>query len=146
MFYFVSLIVFALDRAVKFLVVKTLEPVGSVQFLKSPLYFTYVSNTGVAFGFFRDHRAALIVIGMIVCAVVAYFYMKSNRNDTFFILALALIMGGSLGNLFDRVVFGYVIDYIDLKFFAVFNLADMAINVGVLLILFEIFRGSKCIQ
>jgi signal peptidase II len=83
---------------------------------------------------------------MIVCAVVAYFYMKSNRNDTFFILALALIMGGSLGNLFDRVVFGYVIDYIDLKFFAVFNLADMAINVGVLLILFEIFRGSKCIQ
>ena len=59
MFYFVSLIVFALDRAVKFLVVKTLEPVGSVQFLKSPLYFTYVSNTGVAFGFFRANTVAI---------------------------------------------------------------------------------------
>ncbi len=147
MFYLVSLLIFAIDRAIKVLVSVKLDPAQSIPIIKNIIHITYVQNTGVAFGFFRGQRFALVAIGLLVCAVVVYFYSRLNIKDALLVAALAVILGGSLGNLYDRVFLGYVIDYIDLRVFPVFNLADVAINIGVLLIILEmIVKGAECIQ
>jgi signal peptidase II len=147
LFYLVSLLVFAIDRAIKVLVSVNLDPAQSIPVIKNLVHLTYVQNTGVAFGFFRGQRLALGAIGLAVCAVVVYFHARLSRKDALIVAALAVILGGSLGNLYDRVFLGYVIDYIDLRVFPVFNLADIAINIGVLLIIFGIFvKGAECIQ
>jgi signal peptidase II len=115
--------------------------------IKNFLYITYVQNTGVAFGFFRDQRVPLLIIGFIVCAIVMYFYLHTRKKDPMVTTALAFIMGGSLGNLYDRLFHGFVIDYIDFRFFPVFNLADISINIGVALIICAVLiKGAECIQ
>ena len=143
MFYLVSLFVFAIDLLIKFIVSTRLAPIGSLPVIKGVLNLTYVRNTGVAFGLFPGQRLLLILIGIAVCAVVVYFYVNAKREEVLFKTYLAMIMGGSLGNLYDRVFFGHVIDYIDFRVFPVFNFADIAINLGVFLIILDIFLKRK---
>jgi signal peptidase II len=141
----VAFLVFAVDLLIKRSIMLFFAPAQSVPLIKGFLHLTYVQNTGVAFGLFRNQRPALILIGIIVCAVVVYFYTRTGKEDKLLRLSLAIILGGSLGNLFDRVFYGYVIDYIDFRFFPVFNLADIAINLGVFLVLLDAaLKRSEC--
>lgn len=147
MFYIVAAIVFAADLATKKIVSSILEPAQSIPIIKGLLNITYIQNTGVAFGLFPNQRIALVIIGVVVCAVILYYFSKAKKRDILLQIAFAIIFGGSLGNLFDRVFYGYVIDYIDVTFFSVFNFADIAINAGVLLILCDIFfKGERCFR
>jgi signal peptidase II len=147
LFYFAALFVIFLDAASKYLTVKNLFPGQSVPVLPGYLHFTYVQNYGSAFGFFHDQRMFLSLVGIIICALVLYIYLRSSKHEPLLNLGFGLIIGGSIGNLFNRVFLGYVIDYIDLRFFPVFNLADSAINIGVILIIYcMIFKGTECIQ
>jgi signal peptidase II len=139
LFYLVALLVFAVDCLIKFVVSTRLALAGSVPVIKGIFHLTYVRNTGVAFGLFPDLRLFLVLIGLAVCAAVIYFYAKTKKEE----LYLALILGGSLGNLYDRIFLGYVVDYLDFRVFPVFNFADIAINLGVFLIIVDIFRGRK---
>jgi signal peptidase II len=143
LFYLVSLFVFAIDLLIKAIVSTYLAPIKSVPVIKGVINLTYVRNTGVAFGLFPDQRLFLVLIGIAVCAVVVYFYVNAKREEVLFKTYLAMIMGGSLGNLYDRVFFGHVIDYIDFRVFPVFNFADIAINLGVFLIILDIFLKRK---
>lgn len=143
----VAFLVFAVDLLIKRSIMLFFAPAQSVPLIKGFLHLTYVQNTGVAFGLFRNQRSALILIGIIVCAAVTYFYARAGKRDTLLRFSLAIILGGSLGNLFDRMFYGYVVDYIDFRFFPVFNLADIAINLGVFLVLADILlKRQKCIQ
>jgi signal peptidase II len=147
LFYIVAAIVFAADLATKKIVSSILEPAQSIPIIKGLLNITYIQNTGVAFGLFPNQRIALVIIGVVVCAVILYYFSKAKKRDILLQIAFAIIFGGSLGNLFDRVFYGYVIDYIDVTFFSVFNFADIAINAGVLLILCDIFfKGERCFR
>lgn len=147
MFYAIAAIVFAADLAIKKVVSSVLDPAQSIPIIKGLFNITYVQNTGVAFGLFPNQRLALVMIGIVVCAAVLFYFSKAKKGDILLQIAFAIIFGGSLGNLFDRVFYGFVIDYIDITFFSVFNFADIAINAGVLLILFDIFfKGERCFQ
>lgn len=139
MFYLVALLVFAVDCLIKFIVSTRLTPAGSLPLIKGIFHLSYVRNTGVAFGLFPDQRLFLILIGLAVCAAVIYFYRKNKTEEVY----LALILGGSLGNLYDRIFLGYVVDYLDFRVFPVFNFADIAINLGVFLIIIDLLRGRK---
>jgi len=139
LFYFAAFLVFAADLLIKLIVSSRLSPAQSIPLIKGILNLTYVRNTGVAFGLFPGQRAPLILIGIAVCAIVLYFYAKAGKADPLLNIFLAVILGGSLGNLFDRVAFGYVVDYIDFRVFPVFNFADIAINLGVLFIILHLF-------
>jgi len=143
LFYLVSFLVFAIDLLIKSIVSIRLAPIRSMPLIKGVLNLTYVRNTGVAFGLFPGQRLFLVLIGIAVCAVVVYFYVNATREEVLFKAYLAMIMGGSLGNLYDRVFFGHVIDYIDFRVFPVFNFADIAINLGVFLIIVDIFLKRK---
>lgn len=145
MFYIVSGAVFLLDMLIKRSVISFIAPIHSIPVIKGMLHLTYVENTGVAFGLMRNQRPFLILVGIIVCALIIIFYKKSVNKEVMLRIALALILGGSFGNLFDRIFYGHVIDYIDFRVFPVFNLADISINIGIALILLDQFiRRNEC--
>lgn len=102
---------------------------------------TLVHNTGGAFGIFRDRPYLFIAIS--AAAIVALVWMMAMmKGRTADYYALALILGGAVGNLIDRVRLGHVIDFIDFKVWPVFNIADSAITVGVVIFIVDFCVGS----
>jgi signal peptidase II len=103
-------------------------------------HLTLVRNTGAAFGLFRGQTLTFIVISTIAI-VFLVFYLIKKRPDYY--LPPALILGGATGNLIDRLRFGYVVDFIDLRFWPVFNVADSCITIGAVILFFAIIIRSK---
>ena len=137
----------ALDQWIKYLVETRLalqEPVDLLPFLA--LYRTY--NTGVAFSMLSSFGdIGLIVLSLAVIAFVLYLASRSTGDQWFARIGFALIIGGAIGNLIDRAIYGHVIDYIlfhtPVWSFAVFNLADAFITVGAVMVLLEEFLGWR---
>lgn len=142
-----AIVAFALDQWIKHLVETGLafqEKLDLVPFLA--LFRTY--NTGIAFSMFSSlSDTGLVVIATLVVAVVLYLATLTPRSHVFARTGFALIVGGALGNLVDRVTYGHVIDYIlfhtQTWSFAVFNLADACISVGAVLIVFDELIGWR---
>ncbi|RJF85667.1 signal peptidase II [Sphingomonas cavernae] len=143
--------VFALDQIAKYIVTVPLqlETVGQIRIL--PIFnLTWVENYGVSMGFLRADSEAmrwgLVAITLAISVgVTVWMWREKSRWD---VLALGLVLGGALGNIVDRVRFGHVVDFADLHFgdfrpFLVFNVADAAITIGVLVLLFRaLFVGE----
>ena len=102
--------------------------------------FNYSENTGTAFSLFPGLNTILIVIGLIILILLIYFYFKTKNLIQ---LSLLLIISGTIGNLIDRIFFGYVRDFIDFKIWPIFNIADSLIVIGVILILLKEFKIIK---
>ena len=135
----VSLIIF-FDRITKIYFSNFLSLGESLPVVRHVLHFTVVHNTGIAFGFFRDQGIVFIFIPVIAVVLLIfniYFYKNNKALSQIYIVAFSLILGGAIGNLIDRIFFGYVIDFIDLRVWPVFNIADSAITVGAFIILFK---------
>jgi len=112
--------------------------------LRDLVSLTYVTNTGAAFGLLPDHGLFFIAIAAIV--VIAILVYHRHLPDKALVKAsLGLQLGGALGNLTDRLRYGYVIDFIDFKVWPVFNLADSAIVIGVAVLAYYLLRdrGGK---
>lgn len=131
-FVLVLILVF-LDFISKFLVVKFNIHFGIIN---------YVQNTGVAFGLFNGFNWVFILIDLVFIFILVYLLFFKNGFFEFRI-GLGLILAGAIGNLIDRVVYGFVIDFIDLKYWYVFNLADVFIVIGVCLILIKMLRKKE---
>ena len=129
----IILAVFLLDRASKAWALKALY-FKSVKVLPF-FHLTYAQNTGVAFGMFRDSNLFFLVFSTALVAVLLYLRRRIEAQGLAASLGLALVLGGALGNIFDRIRYGFVVDYFDFSFFpAVFNVADSAITVGAALL------------
>lgn len=94
--------------------------------------FTHVTNTGIAFGLFREWGSVLVAVAVIVIVFLVRYTRQLATARPSVQIALGLQLGGAFGNLADRLRFGYVTDFLDFKFWPVFNLADSAIVVGML--------------
>lgn len=111
--------------------------------------FVYTENTGAAWSIFAGSTWALILISTIAIVLISVYCLFSKSTNKFFHISLALIVGGALGNLFDRIVFGYVRDFIKLDFmnFPIFNIADCALTIGVICLIIyyiiELVKESK---
>ena len=129
----IVLAVFAADRLAKVLVLRyfILKPVRV-----APLFsLTYVENTGVAFGMFRNNNAFFIALSLVLVCALLIFRRKLSVSGPAARAGIALVLGGALGNLYDRLAYGFVVDFFDLSFFpAVFNVADSAISAGACLL------------
>lgn len=136
-----SLIFLIVDQISKILVVKFLD-LNSVTVIKNFFYLTYTNNTGAAFSILTDKRIFLVLVGIIIIILLIYYLKKHQIKSTINKIAFALVIGGSLGNLIDRIIRGSVVDFIDIKIFSynfpIFNLADTFITIGVLLLLINI--------
>lgn len=127
------LVLLALDQAVKFLVRAYIPLGGHVPFLPYVLELTYVRNTGMAFSLLAEHTWLLTVGSILVVAALAAAMWKGLIAHPAGRIIVSVIMAGGVGNLIDRVLFGYVTDMFATLFmdFAVFNVADICITVGV---------------
>lgn len=136
-----SLIFLIVDQISKILVVKFLD-LNSVTVIKNFFYLTYTNNTGAAFSILTDKRIFLVLVGIIIIILLIYYLKKHQIKNTINKIAFALVIGGSLGNLIDRIIRSSVVDFIDIKIFSynfpIFNLADTFITIGVLLLLINI--------
>ena len=133
-----------MDQIIKHLIQTTIPYGHSIPLLGNFLKLTHIRNTGAAFSLFTGYSSYLVIIGAIIVCVLIYFHYHASRKDLFVQSALAFILGGSLGNLSDRIFHSYVVDYVHFYFCPIFNLADVMINVGiVMLILHLIQKGEK---
>jgi signal peptidase II len=148
-FLLVALAVLALDQWTKWLVEIHLPHLASVRVIPGVLNFTHVRNTGVAFGLFAArggdvHAIALSLVGALALAVVLVYFWRTPARDQLLLVALALVLGGAIGNLTDRVAGGAVTDFIDVYVgtyhWHTFNVADSAITIGLLLMAWDALR------
>lgn len=132
----VSLGVIIIDQVTKWLCVAFLKEAESVPLIRGFLHLTYVENRGAAFGSFSEHRWVFMVFSTIAIVGVTVYLLKFCENDRLLRCSLALIIGGGIGNMIDRIASGYVVDFIDFTLinFAVFNIADCFVTVGAVLL------------
>ena len=134
------LAIFFLDQYSKFLVSLKLVTGESIPVIKDILHITFVKNTGAAFGLFKNSTIIFILISVVAVVVIAGFILRSIQRGDFslrllFNAGLVLIVSGAMGNLVDRLRFGYVIDFIDVRIWPVFNIADTSITIGTIFLL-----------
>ncbi|MEG6566227.1 signal peptidase II [Thermoanaerobacterium saccharolyticum] len=127
-----------IDQISKYFVVRYLKPIGTFPIIDNVFNFTYVENKGAAFGILQNKTLLFIIITIIVGTILVYSIINVP-SSTFYKFTLSMILGGAIGNLIDRVRLGYVVDFIDFRFFpAVFNLADSMIVVGAILLCYTL--------
>ena len=133
----IGLLLIALDQLSKFWARDYLAPKISLDFIKNILEFRYAENTGVAFSFLASYPQVLIIIISSINIAIFYFLYKQKQIP----LHWVLIFSGSMSNLLDRYLFGFVTDFINPTFvnFAIFNLADVFLNIGLYIYLFQCF-------
>ncbi|MGI9951119.1 signal peptidase II [Moorellaceae bacterium AZ2] len=138
------LAVVAGDQLSKLVVRQTLAPNETVPVLDNIFHLTHVNNPGAAFGLLAHRTPFFIATGLIVIGLIIIAYRQFRTGGLYFQLALALQLGGALGNLLDRLRFGYVVDFLDFRIWPVFNLADVAIVGGAGLLLWQLWcRDGK---
>lgn len=139
--------IFIADQAVKFIMIGPLQLQSRMKIHILPMFdLTWAENRGVSMGFLEANSEAqrwlLVGLTALIAAIVAvWMWREKLRGD---VLALSMVLGGALGNIVDRVRYGYVVDYADLHFgtfrpFYIFNLADACITIGVLILLARAF-------
>ena len=132
-FTFISLLVVLADQYTKYLVRHKLVEGKSVKLIGRVVYLTYLKNRGAAFGILQGGRWIFIVIAIAVATLIivnARLVVSSGLLS----VGTALLLGGIVGNLIDRIFLGFVTDFIDFHFWPVFNIADSAVDIGLLII------------
>ncbi|MGI6255616.1 MAG: signal peptidase II [Acutalibacter sp.] len=120
-----------IDQVIKYFVLAYLQPVGTVTVIPGLLELAYVENTGAAFGLFRNMMWFLVTVTLVACAVIIVLLFWYKHHSFFSYTTSALLIAGGLGNLVDRLLHGFVVDYIHVMFFGyIFNFADCCITVG----------------
>lgn len=137
--YIISAIIVVLDQIFKMFITKEITIINGI------FYFKPVTNSGAAWSILYDKPILLIILTIIILFILLRYqtFFKMNKRNK---LAFALIYGGLLGNLLDRVIFGYVRDFIKIIIFnynyPIFNLADISLVIGVLLLMVAIIKGE----
>ena len=147
MYYFIVLFVCFLDQLSKFCARNFLARDPGIPVINNVFHLTLVYNTGAAFGLFREHPWLFAAVAVPAMALMMYFLgrggLSLGRAEK---VAVSFMLGGTLGNFIDRMVFGHVIDFIDFRVWPVFNIADSFITVGAVMLGMSIIlrrrRGS----
>ncbi|WP_245860730.1 signal peptidase II [Candidatus Chloroploca asiatica] len=133
-----------LDQATKWWVVQTLGPETMARSITLPggwIRLVYSHNTGVAFSMFQGHPELLTIAALCIVAGAIYFYTAHlDHHQPLIQASMGLIMGGAFGNLIDRIRLGYVVDFISVGWFPIFNVADSAITIGAVLLIYQFLR------
>ena len=139
-FLLVALLVIIFDQLTKYYVVSNFYLGESIPVIENIFHWTYILNPGAAFGMFEGSRWFFVVIAIGV--LVGIWYMKDEINEGGWMMqyGAALFGGGAIGNLIDRARSGLVIDFFDFRIWPVFNVADIAICVGVAMILWKVLQ------
>jgi len=143
--YFLSLSIFIvlIDQFTKYLIFYNKKLFINKDFLLFKLDF--VKNYGAAFNIFSGSRVFLSIISIIFSILLIYLILRKNKFNAIDLYSYSFILGGTIGNGIDRILRGYVIDFINLNTinFPVFNIADISINIGFIFLLYNIFKNNR---
>lgn len=144
MFYVIAALVYVCDQGVKWFIQSHMFIGQSISVIPAVLYIDYIRNPGAAWSTFANQRFFLILVSLVVSVAIVVLAHKSRRT-TWTTIAYGLVLGGALGNLTDRAVYGNVVDFIYFKIinFPVFNVADSAVVIGIAMLLFKSVLASK---
>ena len=138
----IALAAVAADQLTKHIVASQLALDDGVHVV-GPLWIRHVQNSGIAFGFFSQATAVVVVVTAIAVAWMLAFFARSGARHPVLPVALGLVIGGSVSNLADRARLGYVTDFVDLRWWPAFNLADTFIVIGVLILLGALLHAER---
>ncbi|HHW69281.1 MAG TPA: signal peptidase II [Tenericutes bacterium] len=145
-FTIITLLFVVIDQAVKLIVKINMNVFESIEIIKNFFYITYVQNEGAAWGILSGNRLILILSSIFTLILIYFCFIKGNTLSKVEEIIYGILFAGILGNLFDRVLYGYVIDYLDFNIFnynfPVFNIADICIVIGMFLLVFINYKGS----
>ncbi len=143
---FFGMIFLILDQAVKIFINSRFVLGEAYILINNLLSILLVHNTGAAFSILSGNQVFLVIIGILALVALLLFIYQGDNYSDYEIFAYSLLFGGILGNLIDRIFYGYVIDFISLTFvgynFPIFNIADMCIVVSVILIIIKVIKGD----
>lgn len=136
-----------IDQILKLLIVNNFVLNNSLNIINDFFSLTYVQNYGAAFSILTGNRFLLIFITILALIIIYYLLIKKDKRTLINDILYGLLLGGIIGNLIDRVINGYVIDYLDFKIFGydfpIFNFADICIVISMIVIFIISFRGEK---
>jgi len=119
------------------------EPWSPVPFLHPVVTLTYVTNTGAAFGLFPGGSGLFVGVAVLAVVGILTYYVRLSLAEWQVEFSLGLMLGGAVGNLLDRLIYGHVIDFIDFRIWPVFNLADSSIVVGMVMLAYHLWRDRE---
>lgn len=140
-----SIFILIADIMTKLLAELTLQKVDTIPIWENVFHLTYVENRGIAFGMFSNARLFFILVSILVLVILAVLYNRIKFRTRWMKLGTAMIYGGAIGNLMERMAKGYVVDFFDFRLihFPVFNIADIAVCVGAVLLMVHFFISDK---
>jgi signal peptidase II len=130
MYILIGMALVIIDQVIKYMVNINMILGQSYPLIEDFLYITYVKNTGIAFGLFKNNNLFMILLISIIILILLYFYNKEKNKVFSLNIAITLLISGAVGNLVDRIYYGFIVDYIDFTFWPAFNLADSLIVIG----------------
>lgn len=139
-----TIVFLGIDIVSKLIVSNLMNVNDSIMIIKDFFYITYVRNTGAAWSIFAGETLGLVIVSLIIISLIIYYILKNKPKTRIEKLGYSMILGGAIGNLIDRIIYGYVIDFFDFYIFGydypIFNLADSFILVGVVLLVIYTWR------
>lgn len=140
-------VIVSADQFSKYLIVRNILENISITLVDNFFNITYVKNYGAGFSILQNQTVFLCIVSIAAIAAITYLLLKSKNNETLNRISYLLIIGGTIGNLIDRIRFGYVIDFLDFMIFGydfpVFNVADSFITIGCFLIIISVILDIK---
>ena len=142
-FFILALIILLFDQITKYMIIYNYDYFIDKNFILFSL--DYIKNYGAAFNIFSGSRIFLSTISIFISLILFYMIIRGKKTKSIYLCSYSLILGGSLGNGIDRLINGYVVDFIRLNYldFPIFNIADISINIGFFILLYSIVKNKK---
>jgi len=146
-YYILALFIIAIDQLTKWLVVRTMEVGESISVIEGFFSITSHRNSGAAWGIFEGQMFLFYIITIVVVLGVVYFMQKYAKHDNVLAFGLSFILGGAIGNFIDRLIHQEVVDFFDFTIFnynfPIFNIADSALTIGVVLVIIAMILDER---
>lgn len=141
--YIVIILLIAIDQISKYLTKANMQLHESIPIIKDIFHLTYVQNPGAAFGILRNQKWFFVMVTIVVIGGMIIYSMKNKKIHKLMAISLNLIVGGAIGNFIDRLRYDYVIDYFDFRIWPVFNMADIFIVTGAILLSYYLLKYDE---
>ena len=145
--FIVSLITIILDQIVKLLISSNMVVNQSINVINNFFSITFAKNIGAAWSILSGSRILLILISIFVLCMIYFVFIKNNKLKKIEEIIYGLLIGGIIGNLIDRIIYGYVIDYLDFNIlgynYPIFNIADICIVISIISLIIKNSKGEK---
>jgi signal peptidase II len=145
--YWVTLIVFIIDQFTKWIIRLSIKTGDGITIIPYLFNIIHSRNRGAAFGIFQNYSQYLTVITFVAVFLILYLFITTPKNDKLLRISYGMILGGALGNLYDRIINGYVTDFLDFHIgqysWPTFNIADSSISIAIVLIIYDAIQKER---